>query len=57
MGSGVKLFGGCLVVLRVGELGVSQVIAALVLLLQAVGQQHQQEDGTQKAHYSASDHG
>lgn len=55
MGSGVEFLGGRLLVLRVGELGFSQVVAALVLLLQAVGQQHQQEDGAQEAHHSAGD--
>lgn len=54
--SGVELLGWRFVILCCGEFGVSQVITTFVLLLHAVGEEEEEQDGTDESNHPASDH-
>lgn len=54
--SGIELLGRRFVVLCVGKFGVSEVIAAFVLLLHAVGEEEEEENCTQESDHSTSYH-
>lgn len=55
-GSGVELLGWCFVVLCVGQFGVSQFVATFVLLLHAVGEEEEEEHGTQESDHPTCYH-
>ena len=55
-GSGVELLGGLLLVGTGGHFGHAQGVAALVLLLHAVGDEQDQEEGAQEPDHAACDH-
>lgn len=49
---GIELLGGGFVILCIGKFGVSQLIAAFILLLHTVGQEEEEENGTKETNNS-----